>query len=61
MIHIDPALNEFEVMIVAEKLKEAGIEHYSLRKGNGCIWATHGRVSEYYIFQDGYLVDVQVD
>lgn len=61
MIRIDPNLNELEVILVAEKLKEAGIEHYELRKGNRCIWATHGQISEYYIFRDGYLVDVQID
>jgi hypothetical protein len=61
MISIDPTLNEFEVLIVTDKLKAAGIEHYELRRGNRCIWATYGSISEYYIFQDGYLVDVQID
>ena len=61
MIRIDPSLNELEVMIVAEKLKESGIESYTLAKGNGCIWAYYGRINEYYIFRDGYLVDIQID
>lgn len=61
MNRIDPELNPLEVMVVTEKLKEAGVEHYQLRKGNRCIWATYGQISEYYIFQDGYLVDVQID
>ena len=61
MIRIDPSLNEFEVMIVAEKLKAAGVEHYTLTKGNGCIWAYYGVINEYYIFKDGHLVDIQID
>ena len=61
MIRIDPGLNEFEVMLVAEKLKESGIESYTLTKGHGCIWAYYGVINEYYIFRDGYLVDVQID
>ena len=61
MIRIDPTLNELEVMIVAEKLKESGIESYTLTKGNGCIWAYYGVINEYYIFRDGYLVDIQID
>ena len=61
MIRIDPSLNELEVMIVAEKLKDAGIESYTLTKGNNCIWAYYGVINEYYIFRDGYLVDIQID
>lgn len=61
MIRIDPTLNELEVMIVAEKLKESGIESYTLARGNGCIWAYYGRINEYYIFRDGRLVDIQID
>ena len=61
MIIIHPELNEFEVMIVAEKLKIQGVEHYQLLPGNDCIWATYGRINEYYIFRDGKLVDIQID
>ena len=61
MIRIDPSLNELEVMVVAEKLKEQGIESYTLTKGHNCIWAYYGLINEYYIFRDGYLVDIQID
>lgn len=61
MITIDPTLNELEVMVVAEKLKEKGVEHYTLRPGNGCIWAYYGYISEYYIFSKGHLIDIQID
>ena len=61
MIRIDPTLNEFEVMIVAEKLKAQGVENYTLTQGNGCIWAYYGHINEYYIFKEGHLVDIQID
>ena len=61
MITINPELNPLEVMIVAERLKAAGVEHYTLTKGNGCIWAYYGVINEYYIFKDGRLVDIQID
>ena len=61
MIRIDPELNPLEVMVVTEKLKESGVESYTLTKGNGCIWAYYGVINEYYIFRDGYLVDIQID
>jgi hypothetical protein len=61
MISIDPTLNEFEVLVVADHLKSKGIEHYTLAKGNGCIWAYYGVINEYYIFKAGHLVDIQID
>ena len=61
MISIDPTLNELEVMIVAERLKAQGVENYTLRRGNDCIWAYYGLINEYYIFKEGHLVDIQID
>jgi hypothetical protein len=65
MIRIDPTLNEFEVLLVAEHYEMRGIEHYSLLPGNRCIWATRGSsscpINEYFIFRDGKLVDIQID
>jgi hypothetical protein len=61
MIRIDPTLNELEVMIVADKLKERGVEHYTLARGNECIWAYYGQINEYYIFSKGHLIDIQID
>ena len=61
MVTIDHTLNEFEVLVVAECLKNRGIDHYSLHKGNDCIWASYGVVNEYYIFKAGLLVDIQID
>lgn len=61
MITINPDLNPLEVLVVTEKLKERGVEHYTLTKGNDCIWAYYGRINEYYIFRQGLLVDIQID
>ena len=61
MVTIDPTLNELEVIIVAERLKNKGVEHYTLTKGNNCIWAYYGVINEYYIFREGKLVDIQID
>ncbi len=60
-ININPNLNALEVMVVAERLKEKGVTHYTLTQGNNCIWAYYGRINEYYIFRDGKLVDIQID
>jgi hypothetical protein len=61
MIRIDPSLNEFEVLVVAEKMKDRNIQSYSLIPGNECIWAYYGQINEYFIFRDGRLVDIQID
>jgi hypothetical protein len=61
MIKIDQTLNEFEVMVVADHLRENGVEHYTLARGNDCIWAYYGHINEYYIFREGKLVDIQID
>jgi hypothetical protein len=61
MIRIDPRLNELEVLVVAEHLKNKGVESYTLTQGNACIWAYYGQINEYYIFREGRLVDVQID
>ena len=61
MIQINPKLNPLEVMVVVERLKNKGVEHYTLTEGNNCIWAYYGVINEYYIFKDGRLVDIQID
>ena len=61
MIRIDPTLNEFEVLVVADRLEKQGVKSYTLLPGNCCIWATYGHVNEYYVFKDGKIVDIQID
>ncbi len=54
-------MNEFEVMLVQKDLQDKGIEHYTMRPGNECIWVSYGLVDCYYIFREGRIVDIQVD
>jgi len=54
-------INEFELLKVVEDLRERGVESYSVRPGNNCIWVSYSRVDSYYIFRDGRLFDVQFD
>jgi hypothetical protein len=65
MIRIDKRLNELEVMVVADHLKNKGVEDYQLLPGNRCIWASYGSgsrpINEYYLFREGALVDIQID
>lgn len=65
MIRIDKRLNELEVMVVADYLKNKGVENYQLLPGNRCIWASYGSssvpINEYYVFNEGRLVDIQID
>ena len=65
MINISEKLNEFEVLQIVDYMSKRGIEHYDLRPGNGCVWASSGSASvpinQYFIFKDGRLVDIQID
>ena len=61
MVSIDPSLNEFEVLQVADHLERKGVKSYTLTQGNACIWAYYGVINEYYIFRDGEIADIQVD
>ena len=54
-------MNDFEVIMVADDLAKKGIQHYSMRPGNNCIWVSYGLIDCYYIFRNGKIVDIQVD
>jgi hypothetical protein len=58
-------LNEFELIIVMDKLKERGTTWAEIRPGNKCVWVSTGSssvpINEYFIFNQGKLVDIQVD
>jgi hypothetical protein len=60
-ITVHPELNPLEVLIVADHYEKQGIKNYTLARGNGCIWAYYGRINEYFIFNQGRLVDIQID
>ena len=52
---------ESDLEIVKAKLAEQGITYYSLYPANNCVGVNFGRVSAYYIVQNGEVVDVQID
>lgn len=58
-------MNEFEVLLVHDDLQKKGYDHYDIRSGNNCIWASVWRggfcLDLYYIFREGRIVDIQVD
>ena len=61
----DNDINEFELIIVMNKLEEFGVKHATIYPGNDCVWVARGSASipinEYYIFREGRLVDIQID
>jgi hypothetical protein len=42
-------------------MAKKGITHYTMTKGNDCIWVYYGHMNLYYIFRGGKLVDIQID
>jgi hypothetical protein len=54
-------MNEFEVIIVTNELVKRGVTHYTMRPGNNCIWVSYNGLETYWIFQEGKLVDIQID
>lgn len=65
MIRVSPGVNEFELIVVLDKLKERGTEYASIMPGNDCVWVSSGSssvpINEYFIFNKGRLVDIQID
>jgi hypothetical protein len=54
-------LNPLEVILVADDMARKGINHYTMARGDDCIWVYYGQMNLYYIFREGRLVDVQID
>jgi hypothetical protein len=54
-------VNSLEALLVQKDLQDKGIENYTMRPGNDCIWVSYGLVDCYYIFREGRLADVQYD
>lgn len=61
MNRIDPSLNPLEVLVVAQHLERRGVRQYDMRPGRDCVWVSYNRLETYWIFEDGKLVDIQVD
>lgn len=62
---VDKDINELELLVVQDYLRNRGTEWASIYKGNDCIWVASGSASrpinEYFIFREGRLVDIQID
>ena len=54
-------VNSLEALVVQKDLQDKGIENYTMRPGNDCVWVTHGRVNCYYLFRDVKLAEIQFD
>ena len=61
MKQIDPRLNPLEVLVVAVELEKRGVEYYTMRPGNDCVWVSYNRLETYWIFKNSKLVDIQID
>lgn len=56
-----PATN---LIVVQDMLQKRGIKNATMRPGaEGVVWVVHGTydISTYYVFDDGKLVDIEVD
>lgn len=62
-ITVHPALNPLEVILVEDHMSKIAplVTHYTMTKGNGCIWVYYGLFNLYYIFKDGKIHDIQID
>jgi hypothetical protein len=62
-ITIHPELNPLEVILVEEYMAKhsPNVTHYTMTKGNECIWVYYGSINKYFIFRGGKLVDIQID
>jgi hypothetical protein len=54
-------VNSFDRLLVVDDLLKRGIDNYTLRPGNDCVWVSYGRVDCYYHIHNGRIVDVQFD
>ena len=58
-------INEFDRILVMDKLEELGIKDYTLLPGNDCVWVTYYRrgfaMNDYYIIRKGKIVDIISD
>jgi hypothetical protein len=65
MIDVRPGVNELELIVVMDQLAKQGIKYATVMPGNDCVWVARGSsscpINEYYIFNQGRLVDIQID
>jgi hypothetical protein len=54
-------INSFNRLLVVDDLLKRGIDNYTIRPGNECVWVTYGRIDCYYRIHNGRIIDVQFD
>lgn len=58
-------INEFELVQVLDYLEQRGTRYADIYQGNDCVWVSSGSsncpINEYFIFNHGRLVDIQID
>jgi len=63
VLRIHPELNPLEVMLVEDNMSKIAplVTHYTMTKGNDCIWVFYDQHNLYYIFKEGRIHDIQID
>lgn len=62
-ISIYPDLNPLEVIQVKDYMDKHNpqVTHYTMTRGNDCIWVYYSYMNLYFIFQGGKIRDIQID
>ena len=62
-ISIHPELNPLEVIQVKDYMDQHSpkVTHYTMTRGNDCIWVYYSYMNLYFIFRNGRIADVQID
>ncbi len=60
-IHDSEHLDPVHLLAVQADMEKKGVTHYTVTRGNDCLWVYHGQINLYYIFNGSKIVDIQVD
>jgi hypothetical protein len=62
-ITINPSLNPLEVIQVEDYMSKnnPNVTHYTMTRGNDCIWVYYSFMNLYFIFHNGRIHDIQID
>ena len=62
-ITINPSLNPLEVIQVEDYMSKnwPKVTHYTMTRGNDCIWVYYSYMNLYFIVHNGRIHDIQID
>ena len=62
-ISIHPELNPLEVILVEDYMTKhyPKVTHYTMTRGDNCIWVYYSYMNLYFVFRGGKIVDIQID